>query len=141
MLFALLTGLFPASALARINGEFGTHFELTARADVISTSDGDSMWMWSWRIGTRQMRFPGPTLIVEGDGIAITLDNALPVPVSLVFPGLDVNSTGGTAGLLARQVGANGAGGPALRPHFVATDPGTYSYYGGWRPELSVEMQ
>ncbi len=34
------------------------------------------------------MQYPGPTLIVnQGDTVKIVLNNTLPVPVSIVFPG------------------------------------------------------
>ena len=34
------------------------------------------------------MQYPGPTLIVnQGDTVKIVLNNTLPVPVSIIFPG------------------------------------------------------
>jgi FtsP/CotA-like multicopper oxidase with cupredoxin domain len=144
-LAVLLAGLLPRAAAARVLGETsatGT-FNLTAKADVISTSDGDSMWMWGYAVNGRRMQYPGPTLIVnQGDTVTVTLRNQLPVPVSMVFPGLSVRATGGAQGLLTREVPAAGPGvttGPVTYV-FTADQPGTYSYTSGTRRDLEVEM-
>jgi FtsP/CotA-like multicopper oxidase with cupredoxin domain len=130
-------------AQARIIGVTGPSFELVARADSISTSDGDSMWMWGYAVRGSRMQYPGPTLIVnQGDQVEITLRNELPVPVSIVFPGQNVTASGGVGGMLTREV-------PAARPgtqtgtvtyRFIATEAGTYAYYSGTRMDLEVEM-
>jgi FtsP/CotA-like multicopper oxidase with cupredoxin domain len=134
--------LIPLTANAKLVGVTGTSFTLTAKADTISTSDGDSMWMWGYALGSARMQFPGPTLIVnQGDKVTVTLFNELPVPVSLLFPGQVVTPTGGTAGLLTREVPPSplGANQP-VQYTFTAGEPGTYSYYSGTRPDLEVEM-
>jgi hypothetical protein len=148
-LFLSVLGLLPTTAQARITGIAGPSFDLTAKADAISTSDGDSMWAWGFADtgttgGAGRMQYPGPTLIVnEGDTVTITLHNTLPVPVSIVFPGQQVTATGGTAGLLTREVPAAPSGGTSptsVTYRFVADHPGTYSYYSGTRGDLEVEM-
>jgi len=123
------------------------NFSLTARDDFISTSDGNSHYTWGYAHGTTfAMQYPGPTLIVnQGDTVNIVLNNTLPVPVSIVFPGQkDVIATGGGAGVLTREAPAAPPGSttPVQGPtySFVATEPGTYQYHSGTNPDLQVEM-
>ncbi|MBI5496164.1 MAG: multicopper oxidase domain-containing protein [Deltaproteobacteria bacterium] len=146
-LFILLLGallVLPAApGRATVLGATGRTFTLTARADTISTGDGDSMWMWGLGLGGGRMQYPGPTLIVtEGDSITVILRNQLPVPVSLVFPGHSVTASGGTQGMLTREVPAArpGVPGQAVVYRFTATHPGTFSYHSGTLPDLEVEM-
>lgn len=153
---ALVLGLAgPAHALvvgwsgedpSAANGNART-FTLTAREDFISTSDGNSHYAWGYGRGTDfVMQYPGPTLVVnQGDTVKIVLNNTLPVPVSIVFPGQSgVVASGGNAGLLTREAPAvphgdySVAGGPAYT--FVASEPGTYQYHSGTNPDLQVEM-
>jgi len=53
------------------------------------------------------MQIPGPTLIVtEGDSVSVTLTNNLPTPAgntSILFPGFNVSTSGGVAGLLTQE--------------------------------------
>jgi FtsP/CotA-like multicopper oxidase with cupredoxin domain len=143
LLMSGFLALFPVAVDARVVGVNGPTFALTAKADAISTSDGDSLWMWGYSAGSGRMQFPGPTLLVnQGDTVTITLRNQLPVPVSMVFPGQVVTATGGTQGLLTREVAAAAPGGTTgtVTYRFVASSPGTYSYYSGSRPDLEVEM-
>lgn len=149
LLWAGLLAVCPLAANARVEGVTGTSFDLTAKADVISTSDGDAMYMWGYSAFGGRMQFPGPTLIVnQGDMITVTLRNELPLPVSIVFPGQNVTTQGGAPGLITRE--ASPATSPTGQPtpadqqtvtyRFVATNPGTYTYYSGSRPDLEVEM-
>ena len=122
-------------------------FNLTARDDFISTSDGNSHYTWGYAHGAEYaMQYPGPTLIVnQGDTVKIVLNNTLPVAVSIIFPGQQgVTASGGKAGLLTREAPAasvgQGAvvGGPTYT--FVASQPGTYMYHSGTNADLQVEM-
>ena len=128
------------------NGNART-FNLTARDDFVSTSDGGSHYTWGYAHGTEYtMQYPGPTLIVnQGDTVKIVLNNTLPVPVSIIFPGQQgVTATGGKAGLLTREAPASSVGqkavvgGPTYT--FVASQPGTYMYHSGTNADLQVEM-
>ena len=119
-------------------------FHLTAGEGYIYTPDGGSYYMWGYGAGhamMAMMQYPGPTLEVnEGDTVTVVLDNMLPVPVSIVFPGQQgVTATGGMAGLLTQEVDAMGMGGPVTYS-FTASEPGTYAYYSGTQPELQCEM-
>ena len=67
-----------------------------------------------WR--RRSMQYPGPTMIVnQGDVVTVTLNNRLPVPTSIVFPGQKVTASGGTAGLLTQEAPAAVGAVPAVR--------------------------
>jgi len=122
-------------------------FTLTARHEMISTSDGNSHYTWGYAHGTGfDMQYPGPTLIVkQGYRVNIVLNNTLPMPVSIIFPGQQgVTASGGNPGLLTREARAvplseNAVvGGPTYS--FVASQPGTYMYHSGTNPDLQVEM-
>jgi|GEM_PF-120830 len=130
------------------NGNART-FTLTAKHDFISTSDGNSHYAWGYAHTAMPMQYPGPTLIAnQGEKVSITLNNMLPVRVSMVFPGMEgVTATGGVAGTLtseARAVTATeyaasvAVAGPTYS--FVASRPGTYTYHSGTNADLQVEM-
>jgi FtsP/CotA-like multicopper oxidase with cupredoxin domain len=128
------------------NGTVRT-FVLTARDDFVSTSDGNSHYTWGYAHGTEYvMQYPGPTLFVnQGDVVKVVLNNTLPAPVSIVFPGQEgVTASGGNPGTLTREAPAvpvsNYAvvGGPTYT--FVASKPGTYQYHSGTDPDLQLEM-
>jgi FtsP/CotA-like multicopper oxidase with cupredoxin domain len=142
VLVALLL-LVPASgALAQIDGLTGTTFNFTAKTGNIITPDAASMMIWGYADNsTGQVQIPGPTLIVnQGDSITVTLDNELPEPVSIVFPGQQVNASGGQAGVLTQEVPGNDDGSGTVTYTFTATEPGTYTYYSGSHADLQVEM-
>ncbi|MGU7769089.1 multicopper oxidase domain-containing protein [Burkholderia sp. MR1-5-21] len=100
------------------------------------------------------MQIPGPTLIVrQGDIITVTLTNNLPVAAgntSILFPGFNVctgtlspdgktctpSATNGTPGLLAQEA----PNGQTVTYTFVASTPGTHTYYSGTQGDLQVEM-
>ena len=122
-------------------------FNLTARGDFISTSDGNSHYTWGYAHGAGYaMQYPGPTLVVnQGDTVKVVLNNSLPVPVSIIFPGQQsVTATGGNPGVMTREAPAVPYGfdaviaGPTYT--FVASEPGTYMYHSGTNPDLQIEM-
>jgi manganese oxidase len=134
----LLVSLTAWPAWAVIDGITGTVFNLTAKADYISTGDGDSIYAWGYANGNGTMQYPGPTLIInQGDTITVNLTNALPVPVSITFPGQrGVSSVGGSPGLLTREA----APGQTVTYTLTATHAGTYHYHSGTQPALQAEM-
>lgn len=124
---------------AAVQGVTGTSFTFTAKSGYISTPDGNSIYMWGYALNNSTMQYPGPTLILnQGDTVTITLNNTLPVPVSIVFPGqANVTATGGQAGMITREAKPyNGT----VTYSFTAANPGTYMYYSGTNPELQIEM-
>jgi FtsP/CotA-like multicopper oxidase with cupredoxin domain len=137
--FAAVVLLAAAGAAhAVINGVAGTSFNLTAKADYISSADGGVHYMWGYANGPGPMQYPGPTLIVQqGATVTVTLGNQLTVPVSIVFPGQPaVVATGGAAGLITREAPPLGT----VTYTFVASQPGTYIYHSGTQQHLQVEM-
>lgn len=154
-LMAGLLGL-AGQAQALVNGWMGEDpspgngnartFVLTTKHEFISTSDGNSHYAWGYAHTGLPMQYPGPTLIVnQGETVKIVLNNTLPVPVSIVFPGQQgVVASGGEQGQLTREARAlavnetDVVGGPTYT--FVASRPGTYMYHSGTNPDLQVEM-
>ena len=140
---ASLLLLAANTAWAVIDGVSGPVFNLTAKADYISTGDGGSIYSWGYANGNGTMQYPGPTLIVnQGDTVTINLSNQLPAPVSIVLPGqAGVIASGGSAGILTQEAAALTGGVPGTVSYtFTATQPGTYMYHSGTQPALQVEM-
>jgi FtsP/CotA-like multicopper oxidase with cupredoxin domain len=85
-------------------------------------------------------QLPGPTLIVtQGQPVTVNLYNGLPAVAgntSIVFSGMAATATGGIQGLTAQEASP----GTTVTYTFTPTQPGTYAYYSGSRPELQVEM-
>jgi manganese oxidase len=147
VLFAALLGSFPKVASATIlgvsSGSATPTFNLVATPGNVSTSDGDSMYMWLYGVTAAAPQYPGPTLIVnQGAVVTITLASGnMPVPTSIVFPGLVFTATGSsgtTPGLLGPEIPAGSTA--TVTYTFTASNPGTYTYYSGTRPDLQAEM-
>ena len=165
--FAGVVALACASVQAAAPGITGPVFNLNAEANRISQPDGSSIYSWGYGCKTTptgflpanitgtcsSMQIPGPTLIVrQGDTVTVTLTNNLPAAAgttSILFPGFQVcaaalnpdktcpNTPTGVPGLLTREA-ANGGG--TVTYSFVATTPGTHSYYSGTQGDLKIEM-
>lgn len=156
---ALMT-LLACTAQAAAPGIKSTSFDLTATDGYISQPDGASVYSWGYGCDTApsagnfvpttiagascpagSMQLPGPTLIVtQGQTITVTLHNNLPAAAgntSILFPGFDVKTTGGTAGVLTQEAAVSGG---TVTYTFVANTPGTHSYYSGTQGDLQVEM-
>jgi FtsP/CotA-like multicopper oxidase with cupredoxin domain len=129
-------------AWAAIDGISGPVFNLTAKADYISTGDGGSIYAWGYANGNGAMQYPGPTMIVnQGDTVTINLSNQLPVPISIVLPGQQgIVASGGSAGIMTQEAPAAGTAAGTVSYTFTATQPGTYLYHSGTQPSLQVEM-
>lgn len=149
---AALMALSSSGAHAVVSGITGPTFNLTARADYISTADGQALWMWGYANGST-MQYPGPTLIVnQGDVVTINLTNSLTnaagtaltsTPVSIVFPGQTGVTTSCTAATPVGTAGAltcEAANGQTVSYSFTASQPGTFLYESGTRPDLQTEM-
>jgi len=136
---ALLLLAVTGTAWATIDGVPGPIFNFTAKADYISSGDGNTHYSWGYALNGGTMQYPGPTMIVnQGDVVTVNLTNTLPVPVSVVFPGqANVAAAGGVDGLMTREVAA---GGGTVTYTFTASNPGTYQYHSGTNPALQVEM-
>lgn len=142
-----LAAMIAGPAQAGVDGITGNNFNLTAKADHISTADGGTVPMWGYAVDNGRMQYPGPTLIVnEGDTVTVTLTNTLPVPVSIVFPGQEgvaATASGPSAnancqGVLTQEVDNRVC--TSVSYSFVATRPGTFMYHSGTQKDLQVDM-
>jgi hypothetical protein len=160
--FAVLAvvAALPGRALASIQGDWGTlsgtsrTFVLSAADGRITMGDGETAYMWGYASqsanpvcpGGNCVQFPGPTLLVnQGETVTVLLTNRIPtvpgntgVNTSILFPGQDVSvgSGAGIAGVLTTEARP----GETVAYTFVASRPGTFTYYSGTRPDLQVEM-
>jgi FtsP/CotA-like multicopper oxidase with cupredoxin domain len=143
--FALAASLTAGSARAQVQGIPGTAFALTAKADRISTPDGNSLLIWGFSIAGRA-QYPGPTLIVnEGDAVSVSVTNQLPPEaaqrVSLTFPGQQSVTAACTAGAcLPGPIALEATQGATVTYRFTASRPGTFHYTSGSQPDLQIEM-
>src|SRR5215472_2203353 len=138
--------LLTATAFAAAPGITGPTFNLTANAAYITQPDGQMIYSWGYGCNGApsgyapaaitnptcgNMQIPGPTLIVtEGQTVTVNLTNNLPAAAgdtSILFPGFNVTTSGGVAGLLTQEA----AHGGTVTYTFTASTPGTRSYYSG----------
>jgi len=157
-LLPLVILLLTVTAHAAVPGITGSSFSLVAKPAYITQPDGASIYSWGYGClspsghsflpgaisgaSCPDMQVPGPTLIVtEGQAVTVTLTNNLPASAgntSILFPGFQVTTSGGVAGLLTREA----APGVPVTYTLVAASvkPGTRAYYSGTRGDLQVEM-
>jgi FtsP/CotA-like multicopper oxidase with cupredoxin domain len=147
--------LLTATAFAAAPGITGPSFALTAGPASITQPDGAMVYSWGYGCTSAPsgfapsaiagatcpvMQVPGPTLIVtEGQAVTVTLTNALPPSAgntSILFPGFNVTSSGGVAGLLTQEAAPGGT----VTYSFFASSPGTRAYYSGTQGDLQIEM-
>lgn len=162
-LMLILPTLLPLESFAAAPGITGPTFNLTAQASYLNQPDGSSVYSWGYGCtGTPSgfaptmpnqncptMQVPGPTLIVtQGQTVTVNLTNSLPAAAgntSILFPGFQVNATGGILGLLTQEAAPAGTAATAapnstVTYTFVASLPGTRAYYSGTQSDLQVEM-
>jgi FtsP/CotA-like multicopper oxidase with cupredoxin domain len=148
-----------ATAHAAAPGITGTGttatFNLTAQPAYLTQPDGQAIYSWGYGcvLGSTPsfapsmagqncptMQVPGPTLIVtEGQTVTVNLTNALPTAAgntSILFPGFQVTATGGAVGLMTQEAAPGGS----VTYTFLASSPGTRSYYSGTQQDLQIEM-
>ena len=156
VVMAAVALLLTATAHAAAPGVRGTNFALSASAAFISQPDGSLVYSWGYACsggGTaapfgpatgsacgNTMQIPGPTLIVtQGATVTVTLTNNLPAAAgntSILFPGFNVTTSGGVAGILTQEA----AHGGTVTYSFTASTAGTHAYYSGTQGDLQVEM-
>ena len=128
----------------------GPTFNLATATGHISTPDGNSILMWSYKPDGGQFQLPGPVLCVDqGDTVTINLTNPTKADggpgetVSMVFPGQSgVAASGGSCPapedcLLAPAAAPPGG---SVTYTFTAGQPGTYLYESGTIPEKQIQM-
>ena len=147
--------LLAATAHAAAPGITGPSFNLVAQTAFLNQPDGSAVYAWGYGCNGApsgfapaamtnatcpSMQIPGPTLIVtEGQTITVTLTNNLPASAgntSILFPGVQVQTTSGVTGLLTQEAIPGGT----VTYTFVAPSPGTRAYYSGSQSDLQVEM-
>jgi FtsP/CotA-like multicopper oxidase with cupredoxin domain len=147
--------LLAGSTRAAVPGVTGPVFNLDAKASYITQPDGAMIYSWGYGCTVAPsgfapaaisgatcptMQIPGPTLIVhEGDAVSVTLTNNLPAAAggtSILFPGFQVSTTGGTPGVMTQEAAPGGT----VTYTFTATTPGTRAYYSGTQGDLQIEM-
>jgi FtsP/CotA-like multicopper oxidase with cupredoxin domain len=160
----VLGSMLALSAHAAAPGITGPNFNLNAAAMRVNQPNGKSLYSWGYGCTVAPSGFapaavrgancptaqlPGPTLIVtEGDTVTVKLTNTLPAAAgstSILFPGFQVTTQGGTTGLLTQEAPSLAACvSPAdcntVTYTFTASTPGTHSYYSGTQGDLQVEM-
>ena len=127
-------------------------FDMTTDADYINLPDGNTAYMYGYKIVGTQFQHPSPVLCVnQGDTVTINLTNALPRDVSMVFPGqTDVSANGApatpqfsnpadpsTMTALTQSAAKNGG---TVSYTFVADHAGTFLYESGTDPDIEVRM-
>jgi len=154
-MLALLILFVSGTAQAAVPGITGPTFNLVASTGYISQPDGQMVYAWGYGcdgspagfapaaiLGANcdPMQIPGPTLIVtEGQTVTVNLRNNLPAGAgntSILFPGFQVTSSGGEAGVLTQEAIPGGS----VTYTFTASSPGTRTYYSGTRGDLQIEM-
>ncbi len=157
-----VTLLFTAMAHAAAPGITGTTFNLTAQPAFLTQPDGQFVYSWGYgcaagfvptfapsAISTGScgtMQVPGPTLIVTAPAsgsstVTVNLANSLPTAAgntSILFPGFQVSTSGGVAGLLTQEAAPGGSVTYTLT--IPSTAAGTHAYYSGTQGDLQVEM-
>src|SRR5262249_36139872 len=150
-----------ATAHAAAPGITGTTFNLTAQQAYLSQPDGQAIYSWGYgcsgapsgyapaAIATtfcNSMQVPGPTLIITAPAsgsatVTVHLTNGLPAAAgntSILFPGFQVATSGGVAGLLTQEAVPGGSVTYTLT--IPSTAAGTHAYYSGTQGDLQVEM-
>lgn len=145
-MLAVILVIAARSASAEVLGVGGVSFALTARADHISTPDGNSIYFWGFAYGGGRPQYPGPTLIVDqGATISVRVTNQLPSSmgqrVSLAFvgqPGVTAACT--TAPCVQGPLTMEAGDGGTVTYTFTAARAGTFLYNSASRPDLQIEM-
>lgn len=128
-------------------------FDLRAASTTVVMADGTPVEMWGFGLTSDpDVSIPGPVLeIPPGDGtLTIHLENDLPVPVSIVIPGIpapltpvwDDGTSGPRTSLTQRAVSFTHVVPPGLTGDYQWTNvqPGTYLYHSGTHPAVQVAM-
>jgi FtsP/CotA-like multicopper oxidase with cupredoxin domain len=158
-----LGSMLALSAHAAAPGITGPVFNLNAASMRVNQPNGKSLYSWGYGCNGTPSGFapsavrgancpaaqlPGPTLIVtEGQTVTVNLTNTLPPAAgstSILFPGFQVTTPGGTTGLLTQEAPSAAScvatGCNTVTYTFTASTPGTHSYYSGTQGDLQVEM-
>ena len=122
-------------------------FTLTTKDGYISLPDGNTAYMWGYSEGGNGFQHPGPVLCVnQGDTVTVVLNNTLPQPVSIMFPGQENVLANGQpvqpdlAAAIPSLTTAAAANNGSVTYSFVANSPGTFLYESGTNGQIQVRM-
>jgi FtsP/CotA-like multicopper oxidase with cupredoxin domain len=122
-------------------------FTLNAIDGYIQLPDGNIMYMWGFAPGGGAFQHPGPVLCVnQGDTVTIVLNNTLPEPVSIMFPGqANVLANGAPAqpegaGPALTSLTTTAPSGGSVTYSFLADNAGSFIYESGTLPQKQVRM-
>ncbi len=130
----------------------GPTFDMTTDTDYINLPDGNTVYMYGYKLVGTPFQHPSPVLCVnEGDTVTITLTNTLERDISMIFPGqTDVLANGAPATpqfsnpadptTMTSMTQGAAANGGTVTYSFVANDPGTFLYESGTDPDIEVRM-
>jgi hypothetical protein len=146
---AFLALLFPCAAIpasAAISGVPGTSFTLTAKADRITTPDGNSIYFWGFTADGGRPQYPGPTLKISESNspVTITVVNKLPfnqrVSLNLIGQSGVTAACGVAGGCVRGPITLEARTDESVTYTFTPSRPGTFLYNSASRPDLQVEM-
>lgn len=127
-------------------------FNMTTDADYINLPDGNTVYMYGYKIVGTPFQHPSPVLCVnQGDNVTINLTNTLKRPISMVFPGqTNVMANGapatpelatpGDPSTMTSLTQSASAQGGTVSYRFVADHPGTFLYESGTDSDVQVRM-
>ena len=140
----LVVSLLPLSASATpdptgMECSAGATVSLETATGDVYTPDGNSIFMWGYKLAGGSFQMPGPAVCVdEGDLVPVNLTNTLPEPVSIIFRGqVGVTHDDLTPGLFTGEAAASTG---TVTYTFTAGEPGTYLYESGTNPGKQVQM-
>ena len=136
----------PAVGIACEPG--GPNYNMTTDKGYINLPDGNTAFMYGYKIAGGAFQHPGPVLCVnQGATVTITLTNTLNKDVSMMFPGQqNVLANGApaqpqfTAGVLKSLTNVATANGGSVTYSFVASNPGTFIYESGTDQDVQVRV-
>ncbi len=127
-------------------------FNMTTDVDYINLPDGNTVYMYGYKIVGTPFQHPSPVLCVnQGDVVTVNLTNTLKRPISMVFPGqtnVMANgapatpelATAGDPSTMTSLTQSASAQGGTVSYSFVADHPGTFLYESGTDPDVQVRM-
>ncbi len=126
----------------------GPTFNLETAKDYITLPDGNTAYMYGYKIAGGHFQHPSPVLCVnQNQQVTITLKNTLSRAVSIMFPGQhDVMANGLPAnpevdgGGVVSSLTNSVAPGGTITYSFVADHPGTFLYESGTDGDVQVRM-
>jgi FtsP/CotA-like multicopper oxidase with cupredoxin domain len=130
------------------------NFSLDSTEGYITLPDGNTAYMWGYKVHGGSFQHPGPVLCVnEGDLVTVSFTNTLATtktlgePLSIMFPGQENVLANGIpaqpetpAGAGTTSLTKSAAFNQTVTYSFVADHAGTFVYESGTDPQTQVRM-